>query len=345
MRTDTFDYDLPVELIAQEPLPDRAASRLMVVDRATGTISHRSFRDLPRFLERGDCLVVNSSKVFPGRLAARKRESGGAVELLLIERLAPGTWRALSKGAKLRDGTGLTLADGLLAAEVVGEPSHGKVVVRFSFATGGGPGTGDIDGAVLRCGEVPLPPYIHGVLPDPERYQTVYAEREISAAAPTAGLHFTAEILDEVRARGVELAALELAVGLDTFLPVREEDVEEHAIHTEWYRVSEECARAVNACEGRVVAVGTTVVRALETSAAAAAPRVTPASGRTSLFITPGYEFGAVDALLTNFHFPRSTLLMLVCAFGGTDLVLEAYREAARERYRFYSFGDAMLLS
>ena len=233
------------------------------------------------------------------------------------------------------------------------DPEEGKAVVRFSFA-GGGTGEADardVDEAVFRSGEVPLPPYIRGRVPDLERYQTVYAEREISAAAPTAGLHFTDALLEEVKARGVGIAALELAVGLDTFLPVREQDVEEHSIHSEWYRVTEECARAVNACEGRVVAVGTTVVRALETSAAAAAAeagaarlRVTPSSGRTSLFITPGYRFLAVDALLTNFHFPRSTLLMLVCAFGGTDPVLDAYQEAIRERYRFYSFGDAMLL-
>lgn len=349
MRTDTFDYELPVELIAQEPLVDRAASRLMVVERSTGSISHRAFRDLPLFLERGDCMVVNSSRVFPGRLRARKREGGGAVELLLVERLVPGTWRALSRGARLRDGTRLTLADGGLTAEVEGSPSGGKVVVRFSLE-GGGNDTGDIDEALFRCGEVPLPPYIKGRVPDLERYQTVYAEREISAAAPTAGLHFTEELLAEVRVKGVELARLELAVGLDTFLPVREDEVEEHAIHSEWYGVGEECARTVNGCMGRVVAVGTTVVRALETSAAAAhagagGARVVPASGRTSLFITPGHEFRSVDALLTNFHFPRSTLLMLVCALGGTDLVLEAYREAVRERYRFYSFGDAMLLS
>lgn len=354
MRTDAFDYVLPPELIAQEPLADRAASRLMAVECSTGEIQHRAFRDLPLMLERGDLLVVNSSRVFPGRLRCRKRESGGAVELLLVERLAPATWSALHGGAKLREGTRLELEGGVLTAEVAADPEEGKVVVRFSFegAGTGDAGTRDVDEAVLRSGEVPLPPYIRGHVPDLERYQTVYSEREISAAAPTAGLHFTDALLEEVKARGVGIAALELAVGLDTFLPVREHEVEEHAIHSEWYRVTEECARAVNACEGRVVAVGTTVVRALETSAAAAAAaeaggarlRVTPSSGRTSLFITPGYRFRAVDAMLTNFHFPRSTLLMLVCAFGGTELVLEAYDEAIRERYRFYSFGDAMLL-
>jgi S-adenosylmethionine:tRNA ribosyltransferase-isomerase len=342
MKTGLFDYPLPRELIAQEPAPERDMSRLMHVARANGAIEHHIFRELPALLSDGDLLVVNSSRVFPGRLAARKDPTGGAVELLLLEKVEDGAWRALTRGAKLKTGAALSFEGADVTARVIEGPAEGKVLVRFS--EGGEPAQ---DGAVFALGDVPLPPYVEGPVPDIERYQTVYSEREISAAAPTAGLHFTERLIDDLEGAGMRFASLELAVGMDTFVPVREEQAEDHRIHSEWFEVGEECAASVNetrAQGGRVIAVGTTVVRALE-SAAGQDGRIRPASGRTSLFIVPGYEFRAVDALLTNFHFPRSTLLMLVCAFGGRELILEAYRTAIDERYRFYSFGDAMLVT
>ena len=341
MRTDLFDYRLPPELVAQEPLRDRSASRLMVVDRSTGSISHGAFSDVPGLLDAGDCLVVNTSRVFPGRLEARKAGTGGRVELLLLERLEPGCWEALTRGASLRPGVRLELPGTPLMAEITETAGDGKARLTLSGAP-----PDDIEGLLFGAGRVPLPPYIKGDIPDPERYQTVYAEREIAAAAPTAGLHFTEGLLDQVRRRGVSISGLELAVGMDTFVPVREEQVEDHAIHSEWFNVTGECAREVNRSVGRVVAVGTTVVRALETASAAAGQgeRVSEAAGRTPLYITPGYSFKAVDGLVTNFHIPRSTLLMLVCAFGGTGLIMEAYERAVSAGYRFYSFGDAMMV-
>jgi S-adenosylmethionine:tRNA ribosyltransferase-isomerase len=342
MKTDLFDYQLPVGLIAQQPAPVRDASRLMHVDRATGTISHHIFHDLPDFLRAGDCLVVNNSRVFPGRLNAVKEPTGGVVELLLLEKVEEATWSALTKGAKLRPGTRLSLGDGRLDAKVLERGEGGRALV--AFARDGGPAS---DAEVFKLGSFPLPPYITALVPDTGRYQTVYAEREISAAAPTAGLHFTEALLARLDSGGVRRACLELAVGMDTFVPVREEEVEGHPMHSEWYSVSEGCAAAANAARrvgGRVVTVGTTVVRALE-SAASADGAIRARACKTSLFITPGYAFRAVDVLITNFHFPRSTLLMLVCAFGGTELILDAYRTAVNERYRFYSFGDAMIIT
>jgi S-adenosylmethionine:tRNA ribosyltransferase-isomerase len=351
MKTSIFDYPLPHELIAQDPLPERDASRLMVLDRATESISHHVFRELPVFLRPGDCLAVNTTRVLPARLHGKKEPTGGAVELLLLENVPPASdpggapsrttrWKAMTRGASLRPGGKVSFADGRLTAVVIEGPEAGMVTVELSA-----PG-GDVPGALDACGEVPLPPYITHDLQDTERYQTVYAERELSSAAPTAGLHFTAPLLREIAGRGVALAHLELAVGMDTFVPVREEDVADHRMHTEWFSLDDDCARAVNRSKargGRTVAVGTTSVRALETCAAADG-RISARQGCTDLFITPGYDFRAVDALITNFHFPRSTLLMLVCAFAGTEFVLEAYRQAASERYRFYSFGDAMLV-
>lgn len=340
MKTDLFDYDLPGELIAQEPCEKRDSSRLMVLDRASGSISHLRFSDLPGLLETGDCLVVNTSRVFPGRLRARKAGGEGSVELLLLEREGEGLWTALTKGAKLRPGTVLEFSGPDLRAEVLEGPAEGKALVRF-YAGGE-----DLDAAVFAHGTVPLPPYIKSDIADHERYQTIYADREISAAAPTAGLHFTDGLLAGLGRRGVHVAGLELSVGLDTFVPVREDEVERHRMHSEWYSVPEGTAEAANSARvagARIVAVGTTCVRALE-SASDESEKVEPRSGRTELFITPGFSFRAVDALVTNFHFPRSTLLMLVCAFGGMDLVMKAYEEAISERYRFYSFGDAMLI-
>lgn len=341
MKTEVFDYHLPDELIAQEPSEVRDMSRLLVAERATGTISHHVFKDLPGLLSEGGCLVVNSSRVFPGRINGRKEGSGGKVEILLLERLGTGLWRALAGRAALRPGVRLEFGDDL-KGEVVEGPLAGKVVIRFDSSTG----ESDIDRLIFRTGEVPLPPYIKKELDDPERYQTVYGEREISAAAPTAGLHFTAGLMEEIRSKGINIERLELAVGLDTFLPVREKRIEDHRIHSEWFSIGAECAHGVNQARERgshVVAVGTTAVRALE-SASDAGGRLAARSGYTDLFVSPGFEFKAVDALVTNFHFPRSTPLVLVCAFGGTDFILEAYREAVREWYRFYSFGDAMLV-
>lgn len=342
MRTDLFDYPLPPDRIAQEPAPERDSSRLMVVERATGEISHRLFRDLPELLAAGDCLVVNNSRVFPGRLEGKKENSGGTVELLLLERPKPDAWLVIAKGAALREGTKIVFGEGDLAARVLRSPRDGKLLVRFEAP--GDPSK--IEELVFDHGKVPLPPYIKKEISDPERYQTVYAAREISAAAPTAGLHFTDELIQQLKGGGVRFAHLELAVGLDTFIPVREKEVEDHVIHSEWFAIDRECASAANGAKEagcRVIAVGTTSVRALE-SCAGTDCRVSPGSGRTELFITPGYEFRAVDALITNFHFPRSTLLMLVCAFGGFELVMRAYREAVAGDYRFYSFGDAMLV-
>lgn len=344
MKTELFDYPLPKELIAQEPAPERDASRLMRVDRASGEITHHVFSDLPRLLVPGDCLVLNNSRVFPGRLNARKEPTGGAVELLLLEKKGEATWSALTRGAILRPGVRLSFEPGGPGgvAEVVDGPRQGKVLVRFDRA-----GVPASDEDVFALGTVPLPPYVTAEVADVGRYQTVYAEREISAAAPTAGLHFTRRLLDELLDLGITTTELELAVGMDTFVPVREEEVEDHPMHSEWFSVGEDCAAGINATRGaggRIVAVGTTVVRALE-SAAGFDGTVGARAGQTRLFITPGYSFRAVDVLITNFHFPRSTLLMLACAFGGRDLILEAYRTAVRERYRFYSFGDAMLVS
>lgn len=351
METMLFDYCLPREMIAQEPLENRDDSRLMVIDRLEGVIRHLRFGDLPSLLNPGDCLVLNTSRVFPGRIATRKALTGGSVELLLLESLPDCTWSAITRGAVVRAGTVLVVEEAGLSGEVTRVTGPGRVLVRFT-APGGPFGVTE---QLRMAGQVPLPPYIHRVPRDPERYQTVYSQRENSAAAPTAGLHFTRQLMEEVEARGAGFARLELAVGTDTFLPVREEQAEDHPMHSEWFSLGAECAGRVNSCQGSVIAVGTTSARALESAAAgpveasgSGAPgdyRVSPVSGRTSLYILPGYRFRVVDALLTNFHLPRSTLLMMVCAFGGYDLVMDAYREAVAEGYRFYSFGDAMLLT
>jgi S-adenosylmethionine:tRNA ribosyltransferase-isomerase len=338
MKTELFSYRLPVELIAQTPISQRDRSRLMVVDRRTRGISDCCFADLPGLLARGDCLVVNRSRVFPGRLAAKK-ETGGSIELLLLERQSEGIWKTLHRGARLGRGTRMEV--GGLRAEVQEVLGGGAIVVAFSEEHG----TAAADEKIFASGSMPLPPYIKRELDDPERYQTVYGDRSISSAAPTAGLHFTGGLISRIEGGGVSVAGLELAVGLDTFRPVRAEEVEDHRMHSEWYSVGSECAEAVNSASGsgRIVAVGTTSVRALETVSTRDGV-VRPGSSYTSLFITPGYRFKVVDALITNFHFPRSTLLMLVCAFGGRELILEAYRRAVEKSYRFYSFGDAMMV-
>lgn len=342
MRVDEFDYDLPPELIAQEPLPERDASRLMVVDRDSGRWIHARFRDLPRFLRPGDCLVLNDTRVRPARLFGR-RATGGQVEFLLLDPLGDGRWLALGRpGRRLRAGTVAICGDDRpLRVHVEEVRDGGERVIRLE------PPSGEtVDETLQRLGRVPLPPYIRKELDDPERYQTVYAREEGSVAAPTAGLHFTPELLARLEAQGVRIAYLTLHVGVGTFRPVTVDRVEEHRMHAEFYRVEPATAAAINATRaqgGRVVAVGTTVTRTLETVAADDGT-VRPGSGWTDLFIYPGYRFKAIDGLITNFHLPRSTLIMLVAALLGKERTLAAYREAVARRYRFFSFGDAMLI-
>jgi S-adenosylmethionine:tRNA ribosyltransferase-isomerase len=341
LPTDLFDYQLPQELIAQQPAEPRDSSRLLVIDRATGTLTHSRFDQIGRWLRAGDLLVVNRSRVVPARLAARRRPGGGAAEILLLRRLEPGRWEALVRpGRKLAPGSLLDLDAGI-TGEIVARSAAGGRIVQFS-------GGGEIDEAVLALGSLPLPPYIEGYTGDPERYQTVYGDRLGSAAAPTAGLHFTPGLLDALRQQGVGLATVTLHVGLDTFRPVKVDDLAAHQIHRETCTLPAETAEAIERTRsrgGRVIAVGTTTVRTLETAGAVAGDGPLPAwTGDTSLFIVPGYRFRVVDAMVTNFHLPRSTLLALVSAFAGRDRILAAYREAIRERYRFFSFGDATLI-
>jgi len=335
-RAADFEYDLPADRIAQEPLPDRAASRLLVLERATGTITHRQFKDIADLIPVGDVLVLNTSRVIPARLHG-KRESGNTTEILLVRSLTDGTWLAMGHpGGKLKPGRRVTFGDDS-AVEIVEVLGGGLRRVRFVGAL-------DAGATVAKYGEVPLPPYIRRppTAADRERYQTVYATNDGSVAAPTAGLHFTTALLERLRAKGVAVASLDLHVGPGTFKPVEVDDLAAHVMHPEAYEIPEATAALVNA-HASVCAVGTTVVRALE-SAAALAGRVRAGAGETSLFIRPPYQFKVVDRLLTNFHLPRSTLLMLVCAFGGYEAVMAAYREAVREEYRFYSYGDAMAI-
>ncbi len=336
MKTSDFDYRLPPERIAQTPLADRSASRLLVLDRRTDTLSHQHFADLGQFLRPGDLLVLNRSRVIPARLPARKLAGGGKAELLLLERLSGREWKAMVGGSGLVVGRRLALADGL-EAEIVAVLDGPQRIVRFDA---------DMDDRLADLGEVPLPPYIHASLDDKERYQTVYAREAGSAAAPTAGLHFTEDLLNQLKHQGVGVAEVLLHVGLDTFAPVNEDDPGEHQIHSEWCRLDHATAGAINttrAAGGRVVAVGTTSVRVLEGAARQGLP-IQPYEGPTDLFILPGFEFKVVDAMITNFHLPRSTLLMLVSAFAGRQRMLDAYQTAIQEEYRFYSFGDAMLI-
>lgn len=344
-RIDDFDYELPQELIAQEPLLDRSASRLMVLDRESGKVSHRSFRDLPGLLEPGDLLVVNDSRVIPARLLGH-RETGGQVEVLILRPEGSGLWRALAKPVRrLRIGESITIP----ARRGIGAPDaqivlreklgEGQVVVEIGD---------ELNAHLEGYGHVPLPPYITHHLDDEERYQTVYADQKGSAAAPTAGLHFTDEIFDQLGLRGIDVAEVTLHVGLDTFRPVSEEFAEDHEIHSEWCSVPPETwAKIVRTREsgGRVVAVGTTSARTLESlGQRVAVGNPGPFDAFTSIYITPGYQWTMVDVLLTNFHLPKSTLLLMISALAGRENVLAAYREAIKERYRFFSFGDAMLI-
>ncbi len=338
MRTDLFDYDLPPELIAQEPVP-RGASRLLTLDRSSGAIRIGAFAELPGLLRPGDVLVLNDTRVSARRVMGRLAD-GREVEALLLRPVGERRWDALVRpGRKMRAGTPvwLTLSDGgEAAATVVASTDEGGRTLEFADAAA--------RDRLTHEGVAPLPPYIHARLADEERYQTVYSREEGSAAAPTAGLHFPAEMLATIQAAGVRIARATLHVGVDTFRPVRSDDVESHEMHGEWYSVSDEAAGTINSASGRIVAVGTTSVRALE-SAAVGPRRVASGCAVTRLFITPGYTFQCVDAMLTNFHLPRSTLLMLISAFAGRDHILAAYREAVANRLRFYSFGDAMFIA
>ena len=342
MQVSDYDYILPPELIAQDPLADRSASRLLVLDKGSGAVSHRIFREIPAFLNPGDCLVINNTRVLPARLLGVRKDTGASVELLLLKRLEgqSQTWECLVKpGKKCREGAVLSFGGGLLEAEILAVMESGNRRVQFHFQ-------GIFEEVLDRLGEMPLPPYITHQLQDKERYQTVYTKYDGSAAAPTAGLHFTRELLEEIRNKGVSVAEITLHVGLGTFRPVKAEVVEEHQMHSEYYEVSPEAAEMINRAKkngGRVIAVGTTSCRTLE-SAAGADGFLKAGSGWTDIFIYPGYAFKLVDALITNFHLPKSTLVMLVSALAGREHILAAYEEAIRERYRFFSFGDAMLI-
>lgn len=334
MKTEDFNYYLPKQLIAQTPLHVRHASRLLVFDRATGEITHSQFSKIHQFLRKGDLLVINKTRVFPGRLFARK-DTGGKVEVLLLKRNSDTRWEVLVGGKRIQRGKRLTFPQNI-QGEIVDVLEGSKRIIEFNQP---------VDEVLPQIGEMPLPPYIHERLQDPERYQTVFSKQLGSAAAPTAGLHFTKESMEELIQQDIDFVEITLHVGLDTFAPVTEEIVEEHKIHTEWCEVEENAAEKINQAKlkgQRVIAVGTTSVRTLESAAYEGG--VKPISGPTGLFIYPGYQFKVVDCMVTNFHLPQSSLLMLVSAFMGRENVMRCYEEAIRERYRFYSFGDAMLI-
>ncbi len=341
LSTEDFDFDLPEELIAQTPLKDRASSRLLVVNKETGDMEDKHFHDILDELQPGDALVMNNTRVLPARLYGEKPETGGHLEVLLLTNTEGDTWETLIKPAKrAKVGTEIQFGDGRLKAVVKEELEHGGRIIEFKY-----------DGIFLEIleslGEMPLPPYIKERLDDPDRYQTVYAQENGSAAAPTAGLHFTQELLEEIKAKGVHLVYLTLHVGLGTFRPVSVDNIEEHHMHSEFYRLTEEAAKQLNEVRqagGRIVAVGTTSIRTLETIGTKFNGEIQADSGWTDIFITPGDQFKVVEAFSTNFHLPKSTLVMLVSAFAGKDLTLAAYQHAIEEKYRFFSFGDAMFI-
>ncbi|MEQ6206830.1 tRNA preQ1(34) S-adenosylmethionine ribosyltransferase-isomerase QueA [Enterococcus mundtii] len=341
LTTEDFDFELPEELIAQTPLKDRDHSRLLVVDRKTGEMMDKHFHEIIEELNPGDALVMNNTRVLPARLYGEKVETGAHLEVLLLTNTEGDTWETLIKPAKrAKVGTEIIFGDSRLKAVVKEELDHGGRIIEFAY-----------EGIFLEnleaLGEMPLPPYIKERLEDPDRYQTVYAEENGSAAAPTAGLHFTTELLDEIKAKGVELVYLTLHVGLGTFRPVSVDKIEEHEMHSEFYRLTEEAATRLNQVRqngGKIVAVGTTSIRTLETIGTKFDGEIKADSGWTDIFITPGYEFKVVEAFSTNFHLPKSTLVMLVSAFAGRELTLSAYQHAIDERYRFFSFGDAMFV-
>ncbi len=341
LRKSDFYFDLPEELIAQDPLEDRASSRLLLLNKSNGGIEHHVFKEIVDYLRPGDCLVLNNTKVLPARLMGVKEETGAAIEVLLLKRKEKDLWETLVKpGKKARPGTRIVFGDGCLRAEVVDVVEEGNRLIRFTYE-------GIFEEVLDRLGEMPLPSYITHKLQDKNRYQTVYAKYEGSAAAPTAGLHFTKELLAKIEAKGVAVAYVTLHVGLGTFRPVKADNILEHHMHSEYYQVDREAAEKINlakASGGRVICVGTTSCRTVE-SAAGEDGRLQECCDNTEIFIYPGYRFKVMDCLITNFHLPESTLVMLVSALAGRENVLHAYEEAIRERYRFFSFGDAMFLT
>lgn len=341
MNVKDFDYDLPQELIAQDPLSNRSDSRLLVLDKDTGDIEHKIFKDIKQYLKKGDCLVVNNTKVIPARLFGSKEDTKSKIEILLLKRKEDNIWETLVKpGKKAKIGTRIVFGEGLLVGEVIDIVEEGNRLIRFEYE-------GIFEEILDRLGQMPLPPYITHELEDKNRYQTVYAKEEGSAAAPTAGLHFTKELLEEIQAMGVEIAHVTLHVGLGTFRPVKVDDVEKHHMHSEFYHIEQEQADKINRAkkEGhRVIAVGTTSTRTLE-AAANIDGTLEEKSGWTEIFIYPGYKFKVIDCLITNFHLPQSTLVMLVSALAGREHILNAYKEAVKENYRFFSFGDAMFIT
>ncbi len=340
MKTSDFYYDLPEELIAQDPLEDRASSRLLVLNKKTGEIEHTIFKNIKNYLKRGDCLVINNTKVIPARLIGEKEGSGGKVEFLLLKKISLDTWEIIVKpGKKARGGARVSFGGGLLTAEVIEVLPDGNRIVKFFY-------DGVFENVLDKLGQMPLPPYITHALKDKNRYQTVYAKNDGSAAAPTAGLHFTKELLTEIKEMGVYIAELTLHVGLGTFRPVKVDDVESHVMHSEYYKIDEENAEIINNAKkngGRIISVGTTSTRVLETVADENG-HMTAKSGETKIFIYPPYKYKIVDALITNFHLPESTLLMLVSALAGKENIDRAYKQAVEMKYRFFSFGDAMFI-
>ncbi|WHH59026.1 tRNA preQ1(34) S-adenosylmethionine ribosyltransferase-isomerase QueA [Petroclostridium sp. X23] len=340
MRLKDFYYDLPQELIAQEPLIDRQMSKLMTVDKKTGQIGHDVFRNIIDYLRSGDCLVLNDTRVIPARLSGVKEDTGGKIEFVLLHQTGKNEWEVILKpGRRAKIGSRFVFGNGELKAEIKSIVNDGNRIVQFEYE-------GIFEQVLDRLGEMPLPHYITKRLEDRERYQTVYSKNKGSAAAPTAGLHFTDELLEKIKQKGVEVVFITLHVGLGTFRPVKVENIQQHKMHSEFYILNEEAAERINACKkenGRIIAVGTTSGRTLETTASQNG-EVTAGSGWTDIFIYPGYRFKAVDALITNFHLPESTLLMLVSALAGRENMMEAYETAVKERYRFFSFGDAMFI-
>ena len=340
MNVKDFDYELPQELIAQDPLEDRSGSRLMVLDKKTGAVEHHIFKEITKYLKPGDCLVINNTKVIPARLYGVKEGTEAKIELLLLKRRENDIWETLVKpGKKAKPGTVISFGDGLLTGEIVDVVEEGNRLIQFHYE-------GIFEEILDQLGQMPLPPYITHQLADKNRYQTVYAKYDGSAAAPTAGLHFTPELLEEIRQMGVSIAEVTLHVGLGTFRPVKVENVLEHHMHSEFYRIEQEAADIINTAKEsghRIISVGTTSTRTLE-SAADENGRLTAKSGWTDIFIYPGYQFKVIDGLITNFHLPQSTLVMLVSALAGREHVLAAYQKVVVERYRFFSFGDAMLI-
>ena len=341
MNVSDFYFDLPEELIAQDPLEDRASSRLLVLDKNSGEVKHKHFRDVLKYLKKGDCLVLNDTKVIPARLFGTKVGTDAKIEVLLLKRKSDNVWETLVKpGKKMREGAEVVFGDGLLKGTVVGIVDEGNRLIRFEY-------DGIFEEILDQLGQMPLPPYITHQLQDKNRYQTVYAKHDGSAAAPTAGLHFTKELLEEIESMGVKIAHVTLHVGLGTFRPVKVETIEEHHMHSEFYIVEEEEAKKINDTKkegGRVICVGTTSCRTLE-SATGEDGILKAGSGWTQIFIYPGYKFKILDCLITNFHLPESTLVMLVSALAGKEHVMAAYEEAVKERYRFFSFGDAMFVT